>query len=247
MNIIVKSSTMDIVERIGSFNILKETKSINRSKRMPSVEKLLGNSIHKCSPSLSSFISKINSTVDYEMLPNIIRFDYDELKDSSLEIKDVVDVLRISYNLAALRAANKPKHFILSGFSHGGLDSKFVDSLKINNFAGGMLSLRKSESLEEFKYFSMQWDKDNSLWHKSLVTNTNTVNTRAQGLVHSIELSFRQQQICNLILKRGLTNKQMAKEFGISEQAVKNHVSLILKKYGLRSRTQLALSLSDKW
>ena len=37
-------------------------------------------------------------------------------------------------------------------------------------------------------------------------------------------------------LSRGLANKQIAAELGISERAVKGHVSDLLRKYGVPSR-----------
>lgn len=55
-----------------------------------------------------------------------------------------------------------------------------------------------------------------------------------------LSLTDRQQEIFGLIRVRGLSNKQISKQLNISESAVKLHVGNILKKYGLRSRTQLA-------
>lgn len=55
-----------------------------------------------------------------------------------------------------------------------------------------------------------------------------------------IELSFRQQQILNLIQSRGISNRQIADTLKIKEGTVKLHVGLLLKKYGLQNRTQLA-------
>lgn len=54
------------------------------------------------------------------------------------------------------------------------------------------------------------------------------------------ELTGRQVEVVRLISVRGLSNKQIAKELGIGESAVKVHVGLMLKKYGLRDRTQLS-------
>jgi two-component system, NarL family, response regulator LiaR len=53
-------------------------------------------------------------------------------------------------------------------------------------------------------------------------------------------LSHRETEVLCLVA-RGLANKQVARELGITESTVKTHVSGILSKLGLLSRTQLAL------
>ena len=59
---------------------------------------------------------------------------------------------------------------------------------------------------------------------------------------NTIKLTSRQAQIVNLISERGLTNKKIAQALNITESTVKIHVSAILKAYGVRTRTQLALA-----
>jgi NarL family two-component system response regulator LiaR len=54
------------------------------------------------------------------------------------------------------------------------------------------------------------------------------------------ELSHRKTEVLCLVA-RGLANKQVARKLGITESTVKTHVSGILAKLGLASRTQLAL------
>lgn len=57
-------------------------------------------------------------------------------------------------------------------------------------------------------------------------------------------LTPRQGEIADLIKNRGISNKHIARQLGISESAVKLHVGAILKKHNLRNRTQLAVALS---
>ena len=52
-------------------------------------------------------------------------------------------------------------------------------------------------------------------------------------------LTAREQDVA-LLVARGLTNRQIARELSISEHTVANHVRKILKKLGLRSRTQIS-------
>jgi DNA-binding NarL/FixJ family response regulator len=58
---------------------------------------------------------------------------------------------------------------------------------------------------------------------------------------NTITLTIRQAQVVSLIAERGLTNKKIAQALNITESTVKIHVSAILKAYGVRTRTQLAL------
>lgn len=56
-----------------------------------------------------------------------------------------------------------------------------------------------------------------------------------------ISLTPRQRQVLHLITNNGASNKVIARSLRISESTVKLHISCILKKFGVRNRTQLAL------
>lgn len=60
------------------------------------------------------------------------------------------------------------------------------------------------------------------------------------GIPPTNSLSKREADILNLIAQ-GLSNRGIANTFGLSEQTVKNHVSLILNKMKAKNRTQAAL------
>ena len=53
-------------------------------------------------------------------------------------------------------------------------------------------------------------------------------------------LTERETDVLRL-LAQGMANKEIARELGIGEKTVKTHVSSILAKLGLQSRTQAAL------
>ena len=57
---------------------------------------------------------------------------------------------------------------------------------------------------------------------------------------NKVSLTRREEEIAGLIRIRGLSNQQISRQLGIGESAVKVHVSSILKKYNIHSRTQLA-------
>jgi DNA-binding NarL/FixJ family response regulator len=66
------------------------------------------------------------------------------------------------------------------------------------------------------------------------------VRKAVAGEEHPEPLSQRETQVLRL-LAHGSANKQIGRDLGIAEKTVKTHVSSILGKLGLQSRTQAAL------
>jgi DNA-binding CsgD family transcriptional regulator len=58
-------------------------------------------------------------------------------------------------------------------------------------------------------------------------------------------LTRREQEVAALVA-RGLSNRQIASEFHLSERTVENHVSKILRKLGLASRAQVAAWATER-
>lgn len=61
-----------------------------------------------------------------------------------------------------------------------------------------------------------------------------------------VRLTQREEDVVREVA-RGLTNRQIAAELGLSEQTVKNHVSVLLQKLDVSNRVQLALLVSERW
>ena len=57
-----------------------------------------------------------------------------------------------------------------------------------------------------------------------------------------MKLTPRQSQVLKLICHRGLSNKAIGNILKISESTVKIHTSAILRRYGVKNRTQLVLA-----
>ena len=62
----------------------------------------------------------------------------------------------------------------------------------------------------------------------------------------AIILTARQEQVLTIVQERGASNKIIAKMLGLSESTVKLHIGAVLKKFGAKNRTQLALFSRDK-
>lgn len=76
----------------------------------------------------------------------------------------------------------------------------------------------------------------------TLLKPTRRTKTKSED----VQLTPRQNQIMEIVSQRGSSNKVIARMLNISESTVKLHMSGILKKYGVRNRTQLALFVRDK-
>ncbi len=74
----------------------------------------------------------------------------------------------------------------------------------------------------------------------SFSKNLNEVNQEELNL-----LSKREQEIANLV-KKGLTNKEIAISSSITERTVKAHLSSIYEKLNIKDRVALVIKLSNK-
>ncbi|MGW0802916.1 response regulator [Nonomuraea sp. NPDC002799] len=75
-----------------------------------------------------------------------------------------------------------------------------------------------------------------------LVTEIRRTPAVPSALPGQERMSVREAQVARL-LGAGAANREIAARLGITEGTVKNHVSSLLRKFGLRDRTQLALHL----
>ena len=80
-----------------------------------------------------------------------------------------------------------------------------------------------------------------SHWPKDIIASLPGNIVKHTPSKNKLQLTTRQKQIVDLICTRGLSNKRIASTLHIAESTVKIHVSAVLKVYGVRTRTQLAL------
>jgi two-component system nitrate/nitrite response regulator NarL len=77
-------------------------------------------------------------------------------------------------------------------------------------------------------------------WPKHIISRL-PGNIKKTSTDNPVSLTTRQEQVFRMITERGSSNKVIAKALGITESTVKLHVTEIFKKYGVKSRTQLAV------
>jgi DNA-binding NarL/FixJ family response regulator len=81
-------------------------------------------------------------------------------------------------------------------------------------------------------------------WTPPDVDLTATEDKETADLVRRLGTLTPQQVRVLMMLSEGLLNKQIAYELGVSEATVKAHVSAILDKLGVDSRTQAVIAAS---
>jgi two-component system, NarL family, response regulator LiaR len=144
------------------------------------------------------------------------------LIDMGIQTLDAIAVTR------TIRAELRDTHVIV--ISGGNDDVSAVESVR----AGATAYLRRDARIEDVLRAI-----------RSAVAGQVVMPARAVArMLHSIgrhqALSERETEVLYLVA-RGLANKQVARDLGIAESTVKCHVTAILSKLGLPSRTQVAL------
>lgn len=106
---------------------------------------------------------------------------------------------------------------------------------RVFGFSNTILALKKMLKCETY-------------WPTCIITsNYGKISNDDQITVENadVQLTDRQKEVLNLVSHRGLSNKKIAQVLKISESTVKIHMSAILKEYGVRNRTQLALAVNS--
>lgn len=179
------------------------------------------------SPSWSDLMVKLQSLEDQQLLI-VFRLDFLERKHMMLD-----EVLSMLSSLTKFVAETKT--IKIAVVVPKKCDSYLISKLKRNNILGIIPGLRFFEqqySIEAYKTLQ----QGQSHWPSVAIKQERIVPK------NEIDLTARQYQIFNLVAKRGLSNKKIAELLSISEDTVKSHVGTILKLYGVRNRTQLALA-----
>ena len=103
---------------------------------------------------------------------------------------------------------------------------------------GAKAYLLKGKSAPEIKNILKVIQSGSSVFQDSVFSTIQSGNDRPQGDMSS--LSGRETEVMRLIAE-GLSNKDIGKKLFLSEGTIKNYVSSILSKLGLKQRTQIAV------
>jgi DNA-binding NarL/FixJ family response regulator len=130
-----------------------------------------------------------------------------------------------------IRAGSKTRILLLSTFHDPDLVQRAVA-------AGASGYLLKGCTKEEIKQAVLLVHSGHTVFHSEVFDEVKAGSRNSPGDISF--LSERERDLVKLIAE-GYSNRQAAEELGISEGTVKNHISGILDKLGLRQRTQIAI------
>lgn len=195
---------------------------------------------------LTELLIKLNTLTDPLKLPTRISLDLAALENDfcPLSIENVISVVQNTADLAAIRMGQKPTRLIFHGHVHTSISAGLVEKLKKNQFIG-MTCTIGGLGWEPCVEYNQDIMREHWIWPDTLI-NDNVYQAADQSTTGSIiRLTARQEEICHLIVHRGLSNKQIARHLSIGESAVKMHISILLSKYAVRSRSQLSAFLKN--
>jgi DNA-binding NarL/FixJ family response regulator len=101
----------------------------------------------------------------------------------------------------------------------------------------------KSQSIESIRA-AVQAVLQGDVWTPPEIDLTKTGPSADEDLVARLSSLTPQQVRVLVMLGKGLLNKQIAYELGVSEATIKAHVSAILQKLGVDSRTQAVIAIN---
>jgi DNA-binding NarL/FixJ family response regulator len=85
---------------------------------------------------------------------------------------------------------------------------------------------------------------DGGIWTPLDAEPPEQIDSEARNLIGKFSALTPQQMRVLMMLSEGLLNKQIAFELNVSEATIKAHVSAILQKLGVESRTQAVIAAS---
>ena len=168
-----------------------------------------------------------------KLKPKTMSFHVSELEHSSaIEIVNMVRTLR--------KLLDNDEPITITAAIEPDTPSKLIKELQKNEIFGiipSVLSFPKEDCL---RGLLAQWNNI-PYWPKNIIDQLPGAKKNNRKDNNEISLTPRQEQILNLIKERGASNKVIAKTLNITESTVKLHVGVILKKFNVKNRTQLAL------
>jgi len=180
-------------------------------------------------PSWAKLIALMQDN-DKDNLLVVFRLDF--LERENMMLGEVLSMLGTMIKFVSTKNIN------IAVVVPGECDTDLIAQLKRNEVLGIIPGLRFFDSNHAVEAYE-RLRRGQSHWPSMAIA---TPMKRYVRKKKDVDLTKRQYEIFNLIAKRGLSNRKIGEILKISEYTVKIHVSAILKRYGVKNRTQLALA-----
>lgn len=236
------SPQLNIRVSVQGTSVLLNPADIIKQDRTPnSYEKycVTRNIIGKRLDSIADTLLYLNSVTEFSQLPASISIDLDDPVLTQIDIAGIATTIKITNQLNALRF-NLPRSTSISILAGHSMSLLEADTL-LTSGVDVILPKTSVYGIDAAMEFTEK-RKHGDLYPSYLINKSNRVAT-IKTRIMSIHLTPQQHKIAHSIASKGITNKQIAAQFGISESTVKLHVGLILNKYGIKNRTQIAVAL----
>jgi DNA-binding CsgD family transcriptional regulator len=182
---------------------------------------------------------------DPSFFTNVICINIEELyKKGDIDAWNQINALTTIINATVCRPDKTKKPIrravcIVAGANEK-TDPKIIkDFLRINDMCRGIFPKGETFSQEDKRTAINAFMNGEKHIPRSIQKSLRNHVTKEVSSIS--KLTPRQSQVFDLIIKRGASNKSIARTLNISESTVKLHVTGVLQKYGVRNRTQLAV------
>jgi DNA-binding NarL/FixJ family response regulator len=179
-----------------------------------------------------NWASLIRVMQDDKLSNLLIVFRLDFLERENMMLGEVLTMLSSLVKFVSDKTVN------IAVVVPGACDADLIAQLKRNEVLGiipGMRFFDRAHTVEAYERLR----RGQSHWPAVAIAAPMKRYVRKKK---GVDLTKRQSEIFVLIAKRGLSNAKIAEILKISEYTVKIHVSAILRRYGVKNRTQLALA-----
>jgi len=180
-------------------------------------------------PKWSDLMLELQGSLLKEILV-VFRLDYLERENMSLD-----EVLSMLSSLT--RFVSNTKLINIAVVVNKPIQQDLIETFKRNNVSGVIPGMRFFNEEHSFEAYT-QLTQGNQHWPAVAIAPEPRYIRKKLG----VDLTKREHEVFRLVTKMGLSNKKIAATLSISEDTVKNHIGSIMKKYGVRNRTQLALA-----
>lgn len=189
---------------------------------------------------LEAAVVTMASATRYEDVPTLVSLDGNALLESNFDAAKIIITTQTLLEINAAKFNRTATHNVnvLVGEP---LPFTFVSKLKEIGVEG-LIPKISVHGFDACVDANQEAFKHGGIW-PSYLMNYNATHRVSTGIV---PLSAKQLQIAHIIATRGLSNKQLAIHLRLSESTIKMHIGIILKKYGVQSRTQLVVALQKE-